>query len=85
MLAIGDVQAAPSAQLAFVAMIEVLQPMQVVQVPHDRRVLAVDLERVQRLVSARVARRLEGGERAVVEARQEQAGVVDPDRLDLAR
>ena len=70
--------------LALVAVIEILQPVQVVQVPGDRGVLAVDLERVERLVAARVAGRLESGQRAVGEARQEQAGVVDPDRLDLA-
>ena len=64
--------------------VEVLQAVQVVQVPEDGRVLAVDLERVERLVAARVARGFEGGERAVVEARQEEAGVVDADRLHLA-
>ncbi len=69
---------------AFVAVVEILQPVQVVQVPEDRGVLAVDLERVERLVAAGVARRLEGGQRAVVEARQERAGVVDADLLDLA-
>ena len=33
MIAIGDVDAAPAAQPAFVAMIEILQPVQIVQIP----------------------------------------------------
>ena len=45
--------------------------------------LAVDLERVQRLVPSRVAGGLERGERAVAEPRQEGARIVDADRLDL--
>ena len=69
---------------ALVAVVEVLQPVQVVQVPVDRGVLAVDLEGVERLVAAGVARRFERGQRAVAEAAQEGAGVVDADLLDLA-
>ena len=69
---------------AFVAVVEVLKAVQVVQVPGDRGVLAVDLERVERLVAAGVAGRFEDRERAVVEAAEEGTGIVDPDRLDLA-
>ena len=65
-------------------MIEILQPMQIVQVPEDRGVFAVDLESVERLVAARVAGGFEGGERAVLETRQESAGVVDADLLHFA-
>src|SRR5678815_3580021 len=50
LIAIGDVNAAPAADDAFVAVIEILKPMQVVQIPADRRVLAINLERVGRLV-----------------------------------
>jgi len=57
-VAIGDVYASPAAQAAFVAVIEVLQAVQIVQVPDDGRILAVDFERVQRLVAAGVARSL---------------------------
>ena len=46
--------------------------------------LAVDLERVERLVPARVARRLEGRERSVLEPGQKRARIVDADRLHLA-
>ena len=84
MIAVGDVHAAPAAHAAFVAVIEVLDAMQIVQIPERRRVLAVDLERVERLVPARVARRFERRERSVLEAAQERARVVDADRLDLA-
>ena len=69
---------------AFVAVIEVLEAVQVVQVPEDGGVFAVDLEGVERLVAAGVAGGFERGQRAVVEAGQEGAGVVDADLLDLA-
>src|SRR5689334_6332866 len=45
---------------------------------------AVDLERVEGLVPARVASRFEGGEGAILESGQERAGVVDADLLDFA-
>jgi hypothetical protein len=45
----------PAADDRIVAVVEVAQPVQVVQVPGDRGVLAVDLERVERLVAAGVA------------------------------
>jgi len=48
-------------------------------------VLAIDFERVQRLVSASIPRRLEQSERAVVEVAQERTSIVDADFLDLAR
>ncbi len=64
-------------------MVEVLQAVQVVQVPVDRGMLAVDLERVERLVAAGVAGRFEQPERAVVEVAEERAGVVDADRSRL--
>jgi len=47
--------------------------------------LAVDLEGIQGLVAARVAGRFKAGQRAVVEAAHEGAGVVDAHLLDLAR
>src|SRR5438128_11469122 len=81
---VGDVNRAPAAEPAFVLVIEVLEAVQVVQVPLDRGVLAVDLEGVEGLVAAGVARRFKEAERAVREAAEEGAGVVDADLLDLA-
>ena len=51
----------------------------------QRGCLAVDLERVERFVSARIAGGFEGRERTVPKARQKRAGVVDADRLFFAR
>ena len=65
-------------------MIEIREPMQIVQIPGNRRMLAVDLERIQSLVAARVAGRFERRQRAVMEPGQECAGVVDMNVLDLA-
>ena len=83
MIAVGDVNRAPAPQPPLVAVIEELQAMQIVQIPGNRSVLAVDLERVGRLVPARIARRLEGRERAVCEARVEGARVIDANPFDL--
>ena len=84
MIAVGDVDRTPAADLPFVLVVEVLQAVQVVQVPLDRGVFAVDLEGVERLVAAGVAGRFEEAERAVLEVAEEGAGVVDADLLDLA-
>ena len=58
--------------------------MQIVQVPRERAVLAIDLKRIGRLVAAGVARRLEHAQRAISEARQNTGRIVngvgaDPD------
>src|SRR5207302_10493617 len=76
--------AAPSPQAALVAMIEILQAMQVVQIPLRRRVLAVDFKRIKRLVASRVSRGLERRQRSVLEPAQERAGIVNPNRLDAS-
>src|SRR5262245_33390982 len=57
LVAVGDVDVAPAADAPFVLVIEVLETVQVVEIPERRRVLAVDLECVERLVAARVAGR----------------------------
>ena len=51
--------------------------MQIMQVPEDGGVFAVDFESVERLVAARVTGGFKGRQRAVAEAGQESAGVVD--------
>ena len=58
-LAICYVDAAPSANAAFIAVIEVLQTVQVVKIPDDGSVLAVNLQRIERLVPPSVPRRFE--------------------------
>jgi hypothetical protein len=57
--------------------------MEVVEVPLEGAVLAVDLEGVEGLVAAGVAGGLEEAEGAVVEMAEEGAGVVDADLLTL--
>ena len=58
-VAVGAVDVVPAADERVVAVIEELQAVQVVQVPLERGLLAVDLEGVQRLVAAGVACGLE--------------------------
>ena len=76
--------AAPAAHDSLVAVIKVLQAVQVVEIPADARVLAVDFEGVERLVAACIARALEERERAVGEMPHERAGVVNLHLLHLA-
>ena len=83
-VAIGDVHAAPAARVGVVAVIEKLEPVEVVQIPADGGVGAVDLQRVQRLVPARVSRGFEQSERAVRKVAVKNTGVVDGDFLLLA-
>ena len=84
MVAVADVDRAPAAQLTFVAVVEKFEAVQIMQVPAQRAVFAVDLERVQRLVAAGIAGGLERCQRAIAETRQKCAGVVDRDLLDPA-
>src|SRR5471030_1153041 len=84
MIAVRDVEVSPAAQTALIAVVEILQPVEVMQVPHDGRVFAVDLQGVEGLVAAGVARGFEGGQGAVLKARQKQAGIVDRDRFHFA-
>ena len=72
------------ASMVLVAMLEVFQAPQIVEVPADRGVLAVDLEGVQGLVASGVAGRFEVAQRTVSEAAEEGARVVDADGLALA-
>ena len=85
MIAVRDVERPPAAYDSLIAMVEILQAVKVVEVPEDRGVFPIDFERIERLVAASVASGFERGERAIREARKEEAGVVDADRLDLAR
>src|SRR5215470_10217202 len=85
MVSIRNVDAAPSTQLTFIAMVEVLNAMQVMKVPHCGRVLAIDFQRVECLVPAGVSGRLKGRKRSVCEAAQKGAGVVDAYRFDATR
>ena len=85
MVAVGRVDAGPTATIAGDSVVEVVEAVEVMQVPLEGLVLAVDLERVEGLVAAGVAGGLELRDRAVFEAAQEDGGVVDGDGLLLAR
>ena len=78
LVAVGHVDVAPAAHAPLIVVIEVLDTMQIVKVPEGGRMLAVDLERVERLVPARMARGFERRERAVLRT----ARVSRRDRLE---
>ena len=71
MIAVGNVHECQPLHNRLVAMIEILQTVQVFEIPFDRCFFAVDLEGIERLVAAGIPRRLEQSKRAVVKAAQE--------------
>src|SRR5207244_34363 len=84
MVAIGDMDRAPAPNTALVRVGEVLQPVQVVQVPENRGMLSVNLKSVERLVASRVARGFKCRQGAVAKASQKSAGVINAYLLHLA-
>src|SRR5580704_1167385 len=84
MVPVRDVQVSPAADLAFIAVVEILQPVKIVQIPHYGGVFAVNFECVKRLVSAGITRSLKRGQRSVLKACQEQTCVVDADGFILS-
>lgn len=81
LVAIGDVDASPASDDTFIAMIEVAESMEVVEIPSHGSMFTVDFEGVEGFVAASVASGFEGGEGAIGEACQEGGGVVDADRF----
>ena len=55
MITVRDVERPPSAHDSLIAVIEVLQTVKIVEVPEDRGVFAIDLERIEGLVTTSVA------------------------------
>ena len=56
---IGDVNRSPAAEFAFIAVIKPFESMEIVEVPADRSILAIDFKGVEGLVSAGVSGRFE--------------------------
>ncbi len=79
LVSVGDMDAAPASHDGLIVVIEVLQAVQVVQVPGDAGVFAVDFQGIEGLVATCIAGRLEESERAVIEVAEERASVVDVD------
>src|SRR5262249_59170221 len=84
MLAIGDMHASPATQLPFIAMIEILQAVQIMEIPHGRSVLAIDFQRVQGFVASCITCGFESRHRSVFETAQKGTRVIDADRFDAA-
>src|ERR1051326_6933666 len=83
-IAIGNVNTAPAADAAFIAVVKILQAVQVVEVPKNRGMFPVDFESVKRLVAAGVACGLKSGQGTVLESCQEGAGVIDANFFPFA-
>ena len=83
-VAVRDMDAGPPSGFAGDVVIEVGETVEVVEVPGERLVVAVDFEGFECFVSTGVAGGLEDGGGAVFETGEEGAGVVDRDRMNLS-
>src|SRR5262245_57787659 len=82
--AITDMDGSPAANATFVPVFEILEPMQIVKIPENGGVLAVNLEGVKRFMAARITGGFEGRKRTIAEPGEECAGVVDPYGFNFA-
>ena len=80
---ITDMDAAPASDHALVRVIEILEAIEIVKIPPDGRIFAVDFERVEGLVSPGVTGRLKETKGPVGKVAVEEAGIVDGNRLFL--
>src|SRR5262245_51941397 len=83
MISICHMDASPATDQPLIAVIEVLDAMEIVQVPKCGSMLSVDFERVERLVAARVSCRFKRRERSIAEPAEKCAGIVDSDLFDF--
>src|SRR6516162_8565174 len=60
MLSVRNMDRSPAAERAFVLVVEPLQPVQIVQIPGERSMFAIDLQGIKRLMAPRIAGCLEG-------------------------
>ena len=84
MIAIGDMDAAPAAEAAFVTVLEILKAVEVVEVPKNGSVFAVDFEGVEGFVSASISCGFERGERSVPKPGEESTGIIDANFFDFS-
>ena len=75
--------AAPATHRALVGVIEILKTIEVVEIPSNGSVFAVNLESVECLVASSVSSRLEESQRPVGKVAVKKAGVVNGDCLLL--
>ena len=61
LVAVRHVDVAPGAELAFIAMVEILETVEVVEIPGYRSVFSVDFKGVQSLVASRISGGFKGG------------------------
>ena len=80
-VAIGDVDAGPAACFSWDVMVEVSEAVEIVEVPREGFVMAVDLEGLVRFMTAGVAGGFEDGGGAIFKTGKESAGVIDGDRV----
>ncbi len=85
LIAVGDMDAAPAASFAGHGVVKVGEAVEVVQIPGERFVFAVDFERFERFVAAGVTGGFKDGEGAVFKAGEEGAGIIDGDFLFFTR
>src|ERR1700722_776849 len=76
MIAIGNVNALPAAQLALIAIVKVIEPVQVMEIPRSGRALAVDFQREEGFVPAGVPCSFKQGEGTIFKPAKKCACIV---------
>src|SRR5262245_26841078 len=83
MISICHMDASPATHQPLIAVIEVLDAMEIVEVPKCRSMLSIYFERVERFVAARVSCRFKRRERSIAEPAEKCAGIVDSNLFDF--
>src|SRR4051812_38915504 len=77
MISVSDMDRAPPTYPAFILVLEVLKPMEVVQIPKNRGVFTIDFKSIESFVSARITGGSKCRQGAILKTCQESAGIVD--------
>src|SRR5690606_10299809 len=85
LIAVRDEHRPPAANHRFVVMVKKLKPVHVVQIPPNRRVFAVNLEREKGFVASGIPCGLKKSKRAIAEMTMKKTGIINTYFFDLAR
>ena len=84
MVTICHMNCAPTPNAALIAMLEILQTVQIVQVPENGGMFTINLERIKCFMPSGVAGGLKRRKGAIFKAGKKSAGIIDSDAFDFA-
>ena len=84
MIAVSDVNRSPTAQSRLIAVIEIVQAMQIVKIPRHGCVLAIDLEEILCLMPAGVTGGFKVAKRSIGEVAKKRARIINANILHIS-